>query len=248
MERSPTWRPIEPDEPAKAEPSTQATRSEQPPADWLRLALAGLAGVAVLAAAGLILWAGTPQPQIVLGPDASPSAGLAGQVEPGSGEASTELPAELLVDVQGAVARPGLHRLAAGSRVGDAIAAAGGYGLQVDIRGAAERLNLAEQLTDGAKIYVPAMGDPTPGAPRTSGSPGSGGSVGEITPGGGLIDLNAAGQAELETLPGIGPVTAAKIVAAREEAPFATVDELLAREVVGPATFEKIRNLISVSR
>ena len=246
MERSPTWRPIEPDEPAGKE-ALGAASHEQSSADGLRLALAGLAGVAVLAAAGLLLWAGTPQPQVVLGPDVEPSAGIAGEFEPGNVPVSVEAQAEPVVDVQGAVARPGLHRLAAGSRVGDAVAAAGGYGPQVDIRGAAERLNLAEQLSDGAKIYVPAMGDATPGPPLTSGSVGSSGSLGAIADGGGLIDVNTAGQAELETLPGIGPVTAAKIIAAREQSPFATVDDLLVREVVGPATFEKIRTLVSVT-
>ena len=246
MERSPIWRPIEPDEPADGERPARTMSAEQPATDGLRLTLAGLAGVAVLAAAALILWAGTPQPQVVLEPDVSPPASLAGQFEPGTAPASAQSPAELLVDVQGAVARPGLHRLAVGSRVGDAIAAAGGYGPQVDVRAAAERLNLAEQLADGSKIYVPAMGDPTPGPPLTSGpaAPGSGGAE---PIGGGLVDVNLAGQAELETLPGIGPVTAAKIIAAREAAAFATVDDLLTRKVVGPATFEKIRTLISVS-
>jgi len=246
MERSPTWRPIEPDEPADNEPSARASGPREPAAGGLRLALAGLAGVAVLAAAGLILWAGTPQPQVLLESQPGPSGGLAGAFEPGTSPTSAETPVEVLVDVQGAVARPGLHRLAAGSRVGDAIAAAGGYGPQIDIRGAAERLNLAEQLSDGAKIYVPALGDATAAPPVTSGPLGTGGSAGDITSGG-LIDVNTAGQAALETLPGIGPVTAAKIIAAREESPFATVDDLLAREVVGPATFEKIRTLVSVT-
>ena len=137
---------------------------------------------------------------------------------------------------------PGLHRLPADSRVGDAIAAAGGYSAQVDIVAAAALLDLAERLVDGAKVHVPARGEVTaaiPGgaAPIGASAPG---------PGGGLIDVNHASAEELDTLPGIGPVTAEKIISARTEAPFASVDDLLARSVVGPSTMDKIRDLITV--
>jgi competence protein ComEA len=250
MERSSTWRPIDPEGPADDDSTARPPAApDQPAVDGVRLLVATLAGAAVLAAAGVILWAGTPQPAVVLDPGGT-DPGLADLPIPGAGQAASSAPeeADLLVDVQGAVVRPGLHRLEPGSRVGDAIAVAGGYGPQLDIRAASEQLNLAEKLADGAKIYVPARGDPTPQAIAQATPPaGTGGGSGSAGGGGGLIDVNTAGQTLLETLPGIGPVTAGKIIAAREEAAFTTIDDLLARKVVGPATFEKIRQLISVA-
>jgi competence protein ComEA len=147
---------------------------------------------------------------------------------------------EIVVDVEGAVVRPGLHRLPFGSRVGDAIAIAGGYSPQVDIDAAAALLNLAESLVDGAKVHVPARGEAV-SATTPAREPGAAGPAGAS----GLIDINTATSEQLDTLPGIGPVTAAKIIAAREEAPFASVDELLSREVVGSSTFEKLRSLVA---
>jgi competence protein ComEA len=242
MERAAGWRAIEPGEDGQGDRPSAEGGGGSKSTGWL--IVAGLVGAGLLVGVAALLWASTPQPQLVLEP------GRDQLVAAGESTASADQPvasvptAELIVDVEGAVLRPGLHRLPSGSRVGDAIAAAGGYGPQVDIRAAAERLNLAERLIDGAKVHVPARGDPTP--------PAFGGGTGE--PGaavdggsGGLIEINSASQAQLETLPGIGPVTAGKIIAAREEARFATVDELLSRKVVGPATFEKIRALVTVA-
>jgi competence protein ComEA len=120
--------------------------------------------------------------------------------------------------------------------VADAIAAAGGYSPEVDIEAAAGALNLAAPVNDGQKIHVPARGE-------VASAPGAATAV----PGGaptGPIDINHAAQDELESLPGIGPVTAAKIIAAR---PFSSIDELDTRDVVGPSTLEKIRDLITVT-
>jgi len=145
----------------------------------------------------------------------------------------------VVVDVQGAVVRPGVQRLAAGSRVADAIAAAGGYGPRVDAGRIAAELNLAAPVKDGDRVVVPARGDPGPSA--ASGASDGGGSSG-----GALIDLNSATASELDTLPGIGPKTAQKIIDARAEKPFASVDELRDRKIVGAATFEKVRSLVTV--
>jgi competence protein ComEA len=139
---------------------------------------------------------------------------------------------ELVVDIEGGVISPGIHRLPAGSRVADAMAAAGGYAEGADLTAAAHSLNLAAALVDGQQIYVPVLGE----AP-TGGGDGSGD---------GLVNLNRASQSELEALPGIGPVTAQKIIDARAERPFATLDELVAREVLTARQLEQIADLVTV--
>ena len=197
--------------------------------------VAGLGLAALLAVGAFALAASSPQGEIVVdggsgwaasgGPSGAPSSGPGGR---------------LVVDVQGAVLRPGLVELAAGARVGDAIAAAGGYSPRVDTGRAGQELNLAALLADGARIVVPSRDDIAVAGP-------SGATTGEGDPGsaGGLIDLNTATAAELDELPGVGPVTAQKIIDARTEKPFASVDELRDRKIVGPSTFEKLRDLVT---
>jgi competence protein ComEA len=162
----------------------------------------------------------------------------------GSGAAASGLlgGSVLVVDVQGAVARPGVVRLAAGARVGDAIEAAGGYGPRVDAARVGSEVNLAALVKDGQRIVVPSRDEPARSAPVGQGAaPGGDGAPGRP------IDLNRASATELDTLPGIGPVTAAKIIAAREERPFARVEDLKARKIVGASTFDKIKDLVTVS-
>ena len=93
-------------------------------------------------------------------------------------------------------------------------------------------------MRDGDRIVVPARDDPPAGGAGASG--GDGGASG------GLVNLNAATASELDELPGIGPKTAQKIIDARAEKPFASVDELKDRKIVGSATFEKLRDLVTV--
>lgn len=209
------------------------------PRQWALVA-AGMAAAVVLAGAALVLARTEPTALTLTGIEI-------GRPTPGAAAAGGDLATGSLiaVDVGGAVRRPGVYRLAAGSRVADAIAAAGGYGPRVDVGAASERLNLAAVLADGERIRVPSRDEPAASAASGSGDPGRatparGGSV--------PVDLNRATAAELEALPGIGPVTAAKIIAAREAAVFTSVDDLRTRELVGAVTFGKIRALVTVGR
>jgi len=179
---------------------------------------------------------------------------VTGSARPSAGSARP-LNGDLVVDVQGAVLRPGVHHLAAGSRVADAIAAAGGYGPRVDADRAGRELNLAAELRDGDRVLVPSRDDPPPSGVGGSGG-GSGGSGGAGSagvggsgggPSGGLVDLNHATASELDALPGVGPVTAQKIIAAREEQPFATIEALRDRKVIGAAAFDKLKDLVTVT-
>ncbi len=215
----------------------------------LPVAIVGAAGVAVaLVLAAVVLVVGGPSPSIAV------PAGIGSDDPlPSADGPRPTTGAELVVEVAGAVARPGVYRLSAGVRVADAIAAAGGYSPRVDIGRATAGLNLAARLADGDRIVVPSRDDPETGSGEAAGVATTGGSPGAGATGPGPshdsgrpgpIDLNHASASELDTLPGIGPVTAAKIVAAREEAPFTSVDELRSRKLVGAATFEKLRDLV----
>jgi competence protein ComEA len=120
-------------------------------------------------------------------------------------------------------------RLRPGDRVGDAIEAAGGFGPRVDLAETGRSLNLAQPLTDGLKVLVPELG--ASGGPRANADDGR-------------IDLNTADQAALESLPGIGPVTATKIMEARAEQPFRSVEDLRDRGIVGDAVYTDIEALV----
>lgn len=147
----------------------------------------------------------------------------------------------LVVYLTGAVAAPGVYSLPPGSRVADALEAAGGVATQAD----PQTLNLAQVLTDGQRIHVPEQINPTqtsfPEAPvRNSVVP-------SVLPTPGLINVNTADQAALESLPEIGPHLAGEIIAYREaNGPFETVDELLEVPGIGPATLEAIRDLVTI--
>jgi competence protein ComEA len=183
------------------------------------IVLASAASFALVAGAG-----SAAAPSVAPDPWATGGAGPSDAA--GGGEA-------LIIDIEGGVTHPGILELPAGSRVADALAAAGGYADTADLAAAAQSLNLAASLVDGQQIYVPILGAAPPAA-------GGGGSTG------GLLNLNRATQSELEALPGIGPVTAGKIIASRAEQPFATLDELVSRKVLSTHQLEQIADLVTV--
>jgi competence protein ComEA len=159
-------------------------------------------------------------------------------------------PAPIQVHVVGAVANPGLYYLPIQSRVKDAIDAAGG--LQTNAN--AYALNLAAQLQDGEQIVIPTQ-IPTPNPteiqlnPQTKSNPEQIDPFPTENPGSdGLININTASQEELETLPGIGPVTAEKIILYRQtNGPFTTIAAILEVSGIGPVKFAGIKDLITVS-
>jgi len=206
--------------------------------DRILLAAGGGVVVLVVAAASMLLLPVDGQP--VEGRDA---AGLiVGSSAPGP-SASVAAPtagATIVVDVEGAVAQPGIRELPGGSRIADAIAAAGGYGPDVDLDATAATINLAQPLSDGEQVVIPRIGANASAPPAAGAIAGSEGSTGD---GGGLVNLNTATPEELEALPGIGAVTVQKIVAARQERPFASLDDAVTRGVIHRGQLEDIQGV-----
>lgn len=187
--------------------------------------LLGLVGGAVVIA--LVVGGRSSSAQIA--PPAQPTVAASPSASPG------EATGAIYVHVAGAVRRPGLYEFPAGARVADAVESAGGPTRGADL----DALNLAELLVDGTKVEVVKVGDPAPVARRTAtASPASGPAP---------IPLNSADQATLETIPGIGPVTATAILNHRAEiGSFTSLEQLLDVDGIGPATFESVRAYLTI--
>lgn len=144
----------------------------------------------------------------------------------------------ILVDVSGAVERPGVYELGGGARVKDALVAAGGLGRLADREFVARSMNLAAPIRDGAKVYIPEIGETS-----EIGTSVEGNITGVSANNSGLVNINTASSGELEKLQGIGPVRAQEIIDNRQ---YGSVEELRTKGILGPKTFEKIRDSIIV--
>jgi competence protein ComEA len=169
-----------------------------------------------------------------------PATGAPGADPLGAAAAPPEPAPTLVVHVAGEVRRPGIVMLPAGSRVGDAVEAAGG----LSRGGSVGPANLARPLVDGERVEIGPQAAAAPMPPGAVGSAGSG--TGADAPGRPL-DLNTATEAQLDELPGIGPVTAAKILAWRAvHGRFTIIDELAEIPGIGPRTLEELRPHVRV--
>jgi competence protein ComEA len=182
--------------------------------------VAGVALVVVLVGAGVA----------VLGTALTPR-GSATVIEPGGDPTAPPVAATtaIYVHILGEVANPGLYELRDGDRAVDAVAAAGGFTEVADAGG----VNLARFVSDGEQIVVPAVGENPASAPGVASD--------------GRINLNTADAAALDTLPGVGPSTAAKILAWREQnGRFESIEDLLDVGGIGEAKLEALRDLVTV--
>ena len=249
--------PLAPDEPGEtpapvlvAEPGRHAARRPRDvlaavvPETWRGRMMLGpgqVATLAVLVAAGLAVacwWVVRSTPQPVAVPDALAVSHPTLSEGPGGGQGSGA-PAvhhgKVVVDVAGDVRHPGIAELREGSRVVDALRAAGGAQPGTDLTG----LNLARVLVDGEQIVV---GGSAVQSGAAAAAPATGG-----TPTGTLVNLNTADVTTLESLPEVGPVTAQSIISWRtEHGGFTSVDELLEVDGIGDATLAKLTPYVTV--
>jgi competence protein ComEA len=194
---------------------------------WRGYAILSLAWLVVIGGILLLVRRPSGNPIEILPPPTLP---------PTATQVPSPTPGPLHVDVAGAVQTPGVYKLPPDSIVADAIAAAGGPAGDADL----DRINKAVSLQDGTQVYVPHMGEADlpvrlqpvllPTAPLTTGTDG-------------LIDINTATEQALDTLPGVGPVLARRIIEGR---PYGAVDDLLRIAGIGQVTLDKLRDQVTV--
>ena len=144
-------------------------------------------------------------------------------------QAVSEKGGDIIVDIAGAVEKPGVYTLKAGTRMAEAIEKAGGFTPVADTEWISKTMNMAVKLSDAAKIYIPQKGEKVTNILGTDTS--------------GAININSASEGELDKLSGVGPVTAQKIIDGR---PYSNLSDLIAKKILTQKAFDKIKDQISV--
>ncbi len=152
---------------------------------------------------------------------------------PNSASGNVEIDSKISVDIEGAVVKPGVYKISADSRIQDALASAGGLSAKADREWVSKNLNLASKVNDEDKIYIPEVGE------LATSSNVLGASVNSS----GLISINNASEKELDSLPGVGVVTAGKIIKGR---PYKALEDLLNLKIVSSKVFSEIKDKITL--
>lgn len=147
----------------------------------------------------------------------------------------------ITVYVSGAVARPGLYELPAGIRAQEAVEAAGGFTEAAN----QEKVNLAKKLKDGSQVNVPALKGSKKAITGTNASAGKA-NIGSQQKQAGLVNINTASITELDSLPGVGEVTAQRIVEYRQQHPFTRIEDIMQVKGIGEAKFNKMKDRLTV--
>lgn len=152
---------------------------------------------------------------------------------------------KFMVDISGAVLKPGVYSFQPDSRIVDAIEKAGGLAANADTSYIAKSVNEAMKLTDGMKIYIPKVGETIKAVQVAGGTSETNGTNTGVVLGtqAGMISINSASVSQLDSLPGVGAVTAGKIISGR---PYGSVEELLSKKVVSASVYGKIKDKISL--
>ena len=151
-------------------------------------------------------------------------------VTPAAGAETSPPPAEITVDVEGAVTVPGVRKVAEGSLVEDVLNAAGGLAPHADVERVAKELNRSDKVKNHQKIYIPAQGETASSGPDSE-----------------LVNINTASADELDTLPGVGPSTAKKIIEFREQnGPFAAPEDLMNIQGISEKKFAEMKDKVAV--